>query len=274
MAKTFFTEWSRALNLQSVLLGENLIDSVAGSYWRVPVAEDAIQLAGRPTAIQTDALGNGLTQDDKDMIDMQIFAYRRGQRIPHNDYKVVFYPDLFPLRIAIFLVVLWAAFFGTAWTAITLPIRIGRLAFKILLNTTTIHDAYSWIAGLYLFWFANFVKYLVGREQRRWSKYLSSRPRNAFPVKLFLRHTVTMLGRLALAVAWLIILLPSLIGLLFEIYLVLPLTYQFYPGHTPTIRLLDAWACGVILSAIILRAARLGQADQLPDLFNRVSPDQ
>lgn len=271
MGKTFFTEWSRFLNLQSVLLGETLIDTVAGSYWRVPVAEDAIRLAGRPSAIQTDALGNGLTQEDKDMIDMQIFASRKSQRVPHNDYKVVFYPDQFLLRIAIFLIVLWAAFFGTAWTALTLPIRIGRLTFKLLLDTTTIHDAYSWIVGLYLFWFASFAKYLVGREQRRWSKYLSTRTRSIFPVKLFLRHTAAMLGRLALAVLWLVFLLPFLIGLFFEIYFVLPLTYHFYPGHTPILRLADAWACGMILGAIILRAARLGQPDQLPELFDRVS---
>ncbi|KIM24200.1 hypothetical protein M408DRAFT_331945 [Serendipita vermifera MAFF 305830] len=268
--KTFFTEWSRFLNLQSVILGETLIDPVAGSYWRVPVAEDAIRLAGRPSAIQTDALGNGLTQEDRDMIDLQIFASRKSQRIPQNDYKVVFYPDHYRVRIGIFLIVLWAAFFGTAWTSITLPIRIGRLTFKLLLNKTDVHDAYSWIVGLYLFWFASFVKYLVGREQRRWSKYLSTRTRNAFPVKLFVRHTAAMLGRLALAVMWLVFLLPLLIGLFFEIYLVVPLTYHLHPGLTPTVRLADAWAGGMIIGAIVLRAARLGQPDQLPELFDRI----
>jgi E3 ubiquitin-protein ligase MARCH6 len=271
MTKTYFTELSRFLNLQSVLLGEALIDPVAGSYWRVPVAEDTIRLAGKPYAIQTDALGNGLTQEDKDMIDMQIFASRKAQRIPHNDYKVVFYPDWFLLRVAVFLLSLWAGFFGAAWTSITLPIRIGRLMFKIVFDTTTAHDGYSWLVGLYVFWFGSFVKYLVGREQRRWSKYLSTRTRHAFPVKLFLRHTAAMLGRLVLAVLWLIVLLPCLIGLLFEIYVILPITYQAYPGVTPTLRLTDTWATGMIISAIILRAARLGQPDQLPELFERVS---
>jgi E3 ubiquitin-protein ligase DOA10 len=274
MSKTYFTELSRLLNLQSVLLGEALIDPVAGSYWRVPVAEDAIRLAGKSYAIQTDALGNGFTQEDKDMIDMQILASRKGQRIPHNDYKVVFYPDRFLPRVTIFVLALWAAFFGAAWTSITLPIRIGRLMFKIVFDTTTVHDGYSWIVGLYVFWFGSFAKYLVGREQRRWSKYLSTRTRNAFPVKLFLRHTAAMLGRLALAVLWLIFLLPGLIGLLFEIYVVLPITYQVYPGLTPTLRLMDAWTAGMIISAITLRAARLGQPDQLPELFERVSSKQ
>ena len=271
MGKTYFTELSRFLDLQSVLLGEALIDPVAGSYWRVPVTEDAIRLAGRPYAIQTDALGNGLTQEDKDMIDLQIFASRKGQRIPHNDYKVVFYPDWFRLRITIFLFALWAGFFGAVWTSFTLPIRMGRLVFKILFGTTTIHDMYSWIVGLYLFWFCSFVKYLVGREQRRWSKYLSTRTRSAFPLKLFLRHTVTMLGRLALAVLWLMVLLPSLIGLLFEAYIVLPVMYQVYPNQTPTLRLWDAWAAGIVIGAIIVRAARLRQPDQLPEVFERVS---
>jgi E3 ubiquitin-protein ligase MARCH6 len=270
MAKTYFTESSRFLNLQSVLLGEALIDPVAGSYWRVPVAEDAIRLAGKPYAIQTNSLGNGLTQDDEDMIDVQIFASKKRQRIPHNDYKVVFYPDWFILRITVFLFSLWAAFFGAAWTSITLPIRIGRLMFKIMFDTTTVHDGYSWIVGLYVFWFGSFSKYLVGREQRRWSKYLSSHTRNAFPVKLFLRHTAAMLGGLVLAVLWLIVLLPCLMGLLFEIYVVLPITYQVYPGVTPTLRLMDAWATGMIISTIILRAARLGQPNQLLELFERV----
>jgi E3 ubiquitin-protein ligase MARCH6 len=270
----FVIEWSKYLHLQNVLFDEMTVpcpdEGVEGTFWRVPVAEGAIRLAGKPRAIQTDYNGNGITQGDRDMIDLQILASEKAHRIPQNDYKVIFYPSKFRLRLVAFTIVIWVAIFGTIWTCLTLPIRIGRLIFRITLNITDIHDAYSWIAGLYLIWFAMFIKYVVGREQRRWSKYFSLRPRSHFPVKYFVIHTFTIIGRLAFAVSMLIFVIPLLVGLLFEVYMVLPLSYHLYPNTTPVLRIADAWAAGMILCAIALQSARLVPAQQLPNFIDRV----
>lgn len=247
------------------------LDPVEGTFWRVPVTDGAIRLAGKPREIQVYANGEGVTQDDRDMIEMQELASRKAMRNPENDYKVIFYPNQFRWRLGLFIAGLWVAFFCAVWTSITLPIRVGRLAFKVTLGATNMHDAYSWFLGLSLFWFSSFVKYVIAREHRRWSKYLATRQNRPFPWKLFIVHTTTMLGRLLFAVTSLFIVLPTLLGLFVEVYVILPIHYHFYPGVTPTIRVLDAWASGLILSVIILRVARMARPDSLTALFDKVS---
>jgi E3 ubiquitin-protein ligase MARCH6 len=274
-AKAFFVEWSKYLKLQSVVFDEEgalaTFDPVEGTFWRVPVTDGAIRLAGKPREIQVDASGEGFTQDDRDMIEMQNLASRKAMRNPENDYKVIFYPEQFRPRLILFLVGLWAAFFGAVWTSITLPIRVGRLAFKVALGAAGIHDAYSWMLGLCLFWFSSFIRYVVAREHRRWHKYLATRQNRPFPWKLFLVHSATMIGRLIFAVTSLFIVLPMLLGLFVEIYVVLPIHYHLYPGVTPTLRVLDAWAAGLIISVIGLRATRmLAHQDSLTALFDKV----
>lgn len=273
MAKTFIVEWSKYLNLQNVLFDEIAvpapIDTTDGTFWRVPVTAGAIQLAGKPYAIETDVTGNGITQEGRDLIDLQLLASEKAMRNPNHDYRVIFYPHNFQARLAAFVIISWFAFFGAVWTAVTLPICVGRLAFKHLLHTTAVHDAHSWIAGLYIFWFVNFGRYLVAREIRRWSKYLAE-PNHRFAIGLFLTHTMTMLGRLSFAVVVLIFILPTLIGLLVEVYFVLPLWYHLYPRTTPTLRVVDAWVAGLTICALILRAARLGRPGRLLTLFDRV----
>lgn len=273
-ARAFVIECSRYLNLQNVLFDERTvsapIDTAEGTFWRVPVTDGAIQLAGRPYAIQTDISGNGISQEDRDMIDMQLIASEKAMRNPNNDYRVIFFPHNFLFRLVAFVAVSWMAFFFGVWTAITLPVQIGRLTFKVSLGLTDVHDAYCWLAGLYLFWIGSFGNYLLVRERRRWSKYLKSRSNHRFTFKLFVAHTATMLFRLVFSVVLLILVLPALVGLVFEIYMVLPLSYHLYPGQTPTLRLVDAWAAGLIIGAIALRLARLVRPNQVPGVFDRV----
>lgn len=271
--KDFFIEWCRYLNLQNVFFEEMVIqlpdDTSDGTFWRIPVTPGAIRLAGKPNAIETDANGNGITEEGRDLIDLQALACEKAMRNPMSDYRVVYYPNHFYLRLGIFFMVGWLALFGAVWSTFTLPISMGRLAFKHLANITDVHDGYTWIAGLYIFWLVNVGRYITAREVRRWAKYLAE-PDHRFTLSLFLTHTMTMLGRLMFAVVLLILVLPLLIGLLFEVYFVLPLSYHVYPGFTPTLRIFDAWAAGLTICALTLRAARLGRGVQGLAFFERV----
>jgi len=272
--KNFFIEWCRYLNLQNIFFDVIRLpaDTSDGTFWRIPVTSGAIQLAGKPNAIKTDVNGVGITQEGRDLIDLQVLAYEKAMRNPMSDYQVVYYPNHFYLRLSIFVIVGWFALFGAVWSTFTLPICIGRLAFKHLANVTDIHDSYTWIAGLYVIWLANVGRYITAREVRRWAKYLAE-PDRRFTTSLFLTHTMTMLGRLIFAVVLLILVLPLLVGLLFEVYFVLPLNYHLYPGVTPTLRIFDAWAAGLTICALALRAARLGRGAQGLAFFERIRRD-
>ncbi|KAG8831415.1 hypothetical protein FRC17_003193 [Serendipita sp. 399] len=272
--KAFLLQTSRFLRLEYVFFDHPVPSSgiFEGTFWRVPVAEGAIVLAGQPRAIRTDSAGNGITQEDRDRIDMQLVASERARRNPTQDYHVVFYPDYLEIRIAAFVAACWLGLFATYWITITLPVLSGRLLFKSL-GIVGVFDGYAWMLSLFILWMGTFGKYLVDREHRKWSKFFENAEESSFPLDKFLIRILVVISRLLLSVILLAGLAPLSIGLLFEVYLVLPLSYHFYPGTTPTIRIAEAWTAGCIILAIGIQGLQFGEAAQLPHFLHMINRD-
>lgn len=244
---------------------------VDGHYYRVPATEHTLILDGQPEHIETDADGVALNEHDRTVVELQIAAARKFGRDPAADYKVIFYPSHFKLRLAAFFICLWSASAAVVWVAGVLPIRIGRLAMARLFGLRDIHDAYSWLVGLYTIWAIQMARYIVSRERRRWKKYLSTRKRRRFPIKLFFHHTTGMFARLIVAAISIFGVLPLLLGLVFEVYLVIPLKYAVRPGVPVTIRFWDCWATGMLWGSILVQAQRYAPPNGISRTFDTVS---
>jgi len=244
---------------------------VDGRYYRVPATEHTLILDGQPEHIETDADGVALNELDRNVVELQIAAARKFGRDPAADYKVIFYPSHFKLRLAAFFICLWSASAAVVWVAGVLPIRIGRLALARLFGLRDVHDAYSWLVGLYTIWAIQMARYIVSRERRRWKKYLSTRRRRRFPIKLFVHHTTGMFARLIVAAVSIFGVLPLLLGLVFEVYLVIPLKYTLRPGVPVTIRFWDCWAAGMLWGSILVQAQRYAPPNGISRTFDTVS---
>jgi E3 ubiquitin-protein ligase MARCH6 len=244
---------------------------VDGRYFRVPATEHTLVLDGQPEYIETDADGVALNELDRTLVELQIAAARKFGRDPAADYKVIFYPSHFKLRLAAFFTCLWSASAAVVWVAGVLPIRIGRLALARLFRLRDVHDAYSWLVGLYTIWAIQMARYIVSRERRRWKKYLSTRRRRRFPIKLFFHHTTGMFARLIVAAISIFGILPLLLGLVFEVYLVIPLKYTLRPCVPVTIRFWDCWAAGMLWGSILVQAQRYAPPNGISRTFDTVS---
>ena len=242
-----------------------------GHYYRVPATEHTLVLEGQPEYIETDADGVALNEVDRNLVELQIAAARKFGRDPAADYKVIFYPRHFKLRLAGFFICLWSASAAVVWVVGVLPIRIGRLALARLFGLRDVHDAYSWLVGLYTIWAVQMARYIVSRERRRWKKYLSTRKRRRFPIKLFFYHTYGMFARLIVAAISIFGVLPLLVGLVFEVYLVIPIKYTIHPGVPATIRFWDCWATGMLWGSIIVQAQRYAPPNGISRTFENVS---
>ncbi|KAG8801883.1 hypothetical protein FRC16_010890 [Serendipita sp. 398] len=273
-AKAFLLQSSRLLRLEYVFFDHSVPSSgiFEGTFWRVPVAEGAVVLAGQPRAIRTDGAGNGITQEDRDRIDMQLVASERVRRNPAQDYHVVFYPDHLEIRMAAFAVACWFGLFAAYWISITLPVLSGRLIFKSF-GIVGIFDGYAWMLSFCILWVGAFGKYLIDREQRKWNKYFENTEDAPFPFDRFIARIFVVINRLILSVVLLAGLAPLSIGLLFEVYVVLPLSYHLYPGSTPTIRIADVWMTGSIILAIGIQGLQFGEAGRLPQFLDVINRD-
>ena len=289
--KSFWMDVSRLCRLSSFMLGKRAPEEekgvpfwkkaeeepglndmpIDGHYYRVPATEHTLVLDGQPEQIETDADGVGLNESDRALVELQIIAARKFGRDPLADYKVIFYPTHFKLRLAAFFICLWSASAAVVWVAGVLPIRIGRLALARLFGLRDIHDAYSWLVGLYTLWAVQMARYIVSRERRRWKKYLSTRKRRRFPIKLFFYHTTGMFARLIVAAISIFGVLPLLLGLVFEVYLVIPLKYVVRPGVPATIRFWDCWAAGMLWGSILVQAQRYAPPNVISRTFDSVS---
>jgi E3 ubiquitin-protein ligase MARCH6 len=244
---------------------------IDGRFYRVPATEHTLILDGRPEHIETDADGVALNEADRILVELQVAAARKFGRDPAVDYKVVFYPSHFKLRLVAFFISLWSVSAAVVWVAGVLPIRIGRLALAKLFRLRDVHDAYSWLVGLYTLWAIQMTRYVVSRERRRWKKYLSTRKRRKFPIKLFFYHTTGMFARLLVAAISIFGVLPLLLGLVFEVYLVIPLKYSIHPGVPPTVRFWDCWATGVLWGSLVVQAQRYAPPNVMSRTFDTVS---
>ncbi|OSD05343.1 hypothetical protein PYCCODRAFT_1405960 [Trametes coccinea BRFM310] len=223
-----------------------------GSFRRVPNSDNVALVKDAPATVDVDEEGYPLNEDGRKLIQAQNAEAERAKRSVKEDYTVVYIPPDFGYRVCAFLLLIWTVGSVLLATALAAPILLGRAFFRLFLPYD-VHDGYSFIIGFYLLWGC----YLVGaaldrmdkRRQRRWS----DGPRAEWPLYVAKRSLLWVLQASYMAVT-LGVILPTLLGLTVELYLIQPFKYALRPSVEPRIRMVDMWALGLLYAKIVIRS--------------------
>ncbi|KAL4078894.1 hypothetical protein V8B97DRAFT_2021235 [Scleroderma yunnanense] len=225
-----------------------------GTFRRVP-ASDNIALP-RDMRATAEVLETGLPANDaaRDLIDMQNIEAAKAKRDIRADYIVVYFPPRFRARVLTFIAAVWTIVAVVAAMCIALPVQIGRRFFA-LFTPSELHDGYSFLAGFYLLWACYAIAHAADRMNKRRLRLVSKDHRPDFIV-FFVKRSILWLSKIAYIVVFLGIIIPALLGLVADLYIILPIRLIHNPEMVPRIRMVDMWSLGIVYGKIAIRLRR------------------
>lgn len=236
-------------------IGMHDTNSCAGTFRRVP-ASDAVALPRDMRAtVEVNADGVPMNEAAARIMRMQDAEATKAKRVIQDDYIVVYIPPHFRYRIIIFIATIWTAFAIFVATVFSLPILLGRGLFH-LVTTRDVHDGYSFIAGFYLLWACYIFGKAVDRMDKRRQRRGPDGPRAVFSV-FFVKRSLLWLANISYMVLFLGLVLPTLISLVMDFYIILPIRLAINPDLQPRIRIVDTWALGLLYAKIAIQAHRM-----------------
>lgn len=240
-----------------------------GSFRRVP-AGDSIALPKDLRAIvAVDENGEALDDAGNDLIAAQDAEARKEGRSPTNDYTVVYVPPNFRHRIITFIISLWLCTSAILVLGTGIPILLGRAVFKLLMKPE-VHDPYSFILGFYLLWGSySFGRSLDALDKRR--QRSSSIEKRADFALFAVKRGLLWSSKVSWMMFWLGIVIPILVAIVMDVYIVLPLRLIFSSEVELKIHVVEAWALGLVYSKIILKTKRLRPHTKFDAALKRVS---
>ncbi|KAI0358245.1 hypothetical protein OH77DRAFT_1475139 [Trametes cingulata] len=229
-----------------------------GTFRRVPNSDNVALVKDSPATVECDEEGLPLDADGAKLMLAQNMEAEKAKRLVKDDYTVVYLPPHFRYRVIAFLVCIWTVGSVMLATLLAAPILLGRGFFRLFLPYD-VHDGYSFIIGFYLLWGC----WLVGtaldrmdkRRQRRWSEGA----RAEWPL-FVLKRSLLWVAQASYMLATLGVIMPTLLGLVVELYMIQPIKHAANPLVEPRIRMVDMWALGLLYAKIIVRSMRMHHA--------------
>ncbi|KAL5531378.1 hypothetical protein ACEPAG_4255 [Sanghuangporus baumii] len=229
-------------------------EAVDGYYRRVP-AQDNISLPREIRAtVAVDRNGNPLDEAGRRLMEIQNVEAEKAKRRGDVDYTVVYLPPLFRERIFVFIISLWVVGSLALVGSLAIPTLLGRAVFGVVLRRE-VHDGYSVVVGFYLLWGCYHIGILLDRLDKRRQRY-GSRSQGSHAVYVF-KRSMLWIGNVVWVVFWFGVVIPTLLALVIEVYLVHPLRLIFNPTMALRIRIVDSWAVGLVYTKIALITMRL-----------------
>ena len=219
-----------------------------GRFVRVPASDQVRIPKGIPTFLEVDENNNRL--DGKPDSDEGLHGRK------DTSFKLVYVPPFFRLRISAFVVLLWLFAAAAGISTTILPLLFGRFVFATIApDRLRMNDIYAFSIGIYVLGGA---LYAILYRQTILDYTKSKLTPHAVTITAFLRTTATITLRvlgLIYTYAAFGILLPALLSLLMEVYLIIPL--HTYLSHTfqslETIRsdhhiihMIQDWTLGIL----------------------------
>jgi E3 ubiquitin-protein ligase MARCH6 len=245
-----------------------------GGFARSPAGDTiAFPEKERQMLVTTDENGVPLDDEGRRLIEIQNESAAKANRNVAEDYQVVYLPPHFKYRVSAFILYLWFTSICCATIAIGVPILLGRFVLDLCMSLP-MHDGYSFIVGGCIIWAGVMVGqsalqqyrqlqlqrriYRLAAEARRSSGLPAGAQWDPFFVAL-VRAVIRLVKMAWLALA-LGLVLPILLAVMIQLYLILPIRVGILPdteGHAPTIHVWEDWALGLVLANVSLRMARL-----------------
>ncbi|EJD07670.1 uncharacterized protein FOMMEDRAFT_101037 [Fomitiporia mediterranea MF3/22] len=226
-----------------------------GSFRRVP-AQDNISLPREIRAtVVVDRDGNPLDEAGRRLMDLQNAEAEKAKRNASEDYAVVYLPPHFRERVIIFIVSLWIVGSSLFVAGLAIPTLLGRAVFSVVLGRE-VHDGYSIMLGFYLLWGCYFVGTVLDRMDKRRQRSNSDEPRGEYAVYVF-KRAMLWSGNVVWVAFWIGVVIPTLLAVVIEVYLVHPLRVMINPNWTLQIGVFDSWAIGLVYTKMALSTMRL-----------------
>lgn len=232
-----------------------------GSFRRVP-SHDHVPIPPemRATAAVTE-FGEPADDESRGLMAMQNAEIERAKRQLQDEFTIVYLPPLFRWRVILFIVSLWVI--GSVWAgvAFAVPLQLGRLFFRLWVPQD-VHDGYSFLAGFYLLWACMHIIRAVDRLDKRRQRTGLEGPRSDLRIYVLKRGTLWTAKIVYMAVCVGVI-IPTLLALVFDCYVLLPLRFTLNPTLVPRVRIVDAWALGLLYMKALSFGLRAGPRNSL-----------
>ncbi|KAI9440783.1 hypothetical protein H4582DRAFT_2110852 [Lactarius indigo] len=221
----------------------------------------------RATA-RVDVTGIPVDDEAQRLIMAQDAEAEKAKRNPKDDYTVVYIPPHFQYRVGLFIFALWVVGCVFITAAVSMPILLGRGVFN-LFTRRQMHDGYSFLVGAYTLWGCWVVGHTLDRMEKRRQRRGADESRGNWPL-YFLKRSILWLAKISYIVFFVGIVIPALVGLVVELYMIMPIRLSLNPDLVPNIRAADMWALGIIYAKIILHAQRLRPLNRITAGFNHI----
>jgi len=230
-----------------------------GTFRRVPATDNiALPKDMRATA-EVLADGTPANPAAKELVEAQNAEALKAKRDIKNDYLTVYFPPNFRMRIFAFIASVWTIVAILAAIFIAVPVQLGRRFFG-LFTPKELHDGYSFLAGIYLLWACYLVSNAAERLDKRRQRRGGDGPRAEFAV-FFIKRSLLWLSQIAYMGIFLGIIIPILLALVVDLYIIMPVRLTLNPTMDIRIRVVDMWALGLVYGKIFMRINRRPQFD-------------
>ncbi|KAK4684277.1 E3 ubiquitin-protein ligase MARCH6, partial [Tremellales sp. Uapishka_1] len=225
----------------------------AATLARVPSADQVALLSPAERRkggvfVLLDNEGRPKTENGKLNLLKQDKLAREAGRDPQADYTVVWLPRYWRIRIHSFI---FSALVTTAFAIAVgffVPLGIGRLAMGMVFGSG-VHDGYNLLAGGYIAWGG----YVLGRQvKKRIIQHTKAERYRRTDRSTRLKRSVKAAMGGVYSVVVLHGVLPLFMGLLVDLYVILPWKYGFKFEVSPVVHLWDTWAMGSATSSVFV----------------------
>ncbi|KAK2465700.1 hypothetical protein APHAL10511_002244 [Amanita phalloides] len=239
-----------------------------GSFRRVPATDQlALPRDMKATAAVTES-GEPADEEARNLMRMQDAEAVKAHRDVKKDYMVVYIPPHFRYRIFCFIGLMWCVCAMLLGLAVALPIQLGRSFFR-LFTLREVHDGYSLIIGFYLLWLCYSIGKAIDRLDKRRQRRGNEGPRADIRV-FVIKRGLLWFAKTIYMVLFLGIIIPTLVALVVDLFIILPLRLALKPDTMPRIRIVDAWALGLLYTKIVLHIHRIHPPNQITRGLQRI----
>ena len=239
-----------------------------GGWRRVPANDNVAIVRGLRATVEVTEDGQPINETEARLLKLQDAEAERHKRNVDEDYTVVYIPPYFKSRIFIFILAVWSACCIAIASMLAGPVLLGR-RFFLLFTTREVHDGYSFVIGFHLLWGC----WLVAQAVERLDRHRQRRENGSrawWPLFLAKRSSL-WLAQASYMAFFLVFVIPTMIALVMEMYVLLPIKFIYDPGVVVKVKLVDMWVLGLFYTKIILRLPGFEAPQRMNEGIQKVS---
>jgi len=119
-----------------------------------------------------------------------------------------------------------------------------------------VHDGYSFIVGFYLLWACWLVGHTIDRMDKRRQRRGPDGPRPSWTIYM-VKRALLWTARISWMVLTLGVIIPTLVAIVVELYIVMQFRRALEPDVTPRLRMFELWSVGLLYTKMLVKTRRL-----------------